>query len=200
MKRKLFVWALVCVALLTSLGCVPAEPTSPSPVAGTVSLTPEPMAAPTATPTAEVVNQVAPTPTVTPEPEPTATPTVAAPVLEPTIALPVPDAEPEPTATPTFQEALRQFVLCSRLVANKQMRWGQAPGTIYSDSPNVSGNIQAGDYIQLLMPQPTSEGVIRIQVYPHDGRAVGRSDGKVWIDWRGLELFRTDLWMFTCED
>ena len=130
----------------------------------------------------------------TPEAEPT-----TAPVLVPTTEV-IKQAEPEPTATPTFQEAIAQFVLCSRIVANKQMRWGQAPSTIYSNNPNVWGNIEAGDYIQLLMPQPTNEGLIRVKVYPHDEREVGKTDGQVWIDWAGLELFRSDLWMFTCED
>ena len=79
------------------------------------------------------------------------------------------------------------------------MRWAQAPGVIYSDDPRVTGNIEAGDYIQVLTPRPTSEGLIRVKVYPHDFREVGKTDGQVWIDWGGLEMFRFDLTAFTCE-
>ena len=203
MKGKLFAWILLCVtALALIIAGGECEVASPSPGAGTVV---PPLEA-TATPTAEAFEQITPTPTAVLEPtagpttapepaatpEPTSAPTVAAPVLEPTAVA--------PTATPTDEESLQQFVLCSRLVANKQMRWGQAPGTIYSDNPNVWGYIEAGDYIQVLTPRPTGEGVIRVKVDPHDGREVGRSDGQVWIDWAGLELFRLDLVAFTCED
>ena len=80
------------------------------------------------------------------------------------------------------------------------MRWGQAPGVVYSDNPNVTGNIEAGDYIQVLTPKPTSEGMIRVKVHPHDGREVGKTDGQVWIYWAGLALSRLDLVAFTCED
>ena len=127
----------------------------------------------------------APEPTVVPTPTPT----------------PLPVVTPEPTVvpTPTFEESLRDLTLCDRVRADKSMLWGQAPGVIYSDDPRVTGRIQIGDYVRFLMA-PNAEGLLRVQVYPHDGRLVGQSEGKVWIDWGSLERFRLDLNMFSCED
>ena len=84
-------------------------------------------------------------------------------------------------------------------MANLQMRWGQAPGSIYFEDPAVWGNIMPGDYVTLLMPKPDDNGVIRVKVHPHDGRAVGRTDNQVWIDWNSLTLLRHEHVMFTCE-
>ena len=58
----------------------------------------------------------------------------------------------------------------------------------------------AGDYIQILTGNPTGDGLLRVKVYPHDGRAVGKSDDRVWIDWGSLLRYRLDRVMFTCED
>ena len=79
--------------------------------------------------------------------------------------------------TLTAQESLQQFVLCDRLVAKKSMLWGQAPGVIYSGNPQITGNIEPGDYVRLLMPNPNADGALRIQVFPHDER-VELSAGK----------------------
>ena len=79
-----------------------------------------------------------------------------------------------PTPTPTIDETLLSFLTCDRLLAKLEKRWGQAPGVIYSDDPLVSGNIMPGDYIRLLMPKPDSDGNIRVQVFPHDNRSVGK--------------------------
>ncbi len=84
------------------------------------------------------------------------------------------------------------------------MTWGQAPGVIHSVDPRVTGKIMPGDYVRILTPNPGDDGIIRIQVFPHDGRAVGNSDNKVWIDWKGVigwsEATRMDRRMFTCEE
>ncbi len=79
------------------------------------------------------------------------------------------------------------------------MMWGQAPGLAYSGDPRVSGSLEEGDYIQVLTPQPNADGEIRVQVYPHDGRAVGKSDDKVWISWTELTRSRLDQIALTCE-
>ena len=105
-----------------------------------------------------------------------------------------------PTPTPTIDETLLSFLTCDRLLAKLEMRWGQAPGIINSDDPLVSGNIMPGDYIRLLMPKLDSLGNIRVQVFPHDNRSVGKTDNQVWIDWDGLTLFRLESTMFECED
>ena len=123
-------------------------------------------------------------PMPTSRPHPTATPT-------PTFA-------PRPVATPTANELLREFVLCDRLKANLGLLWGQTPNAIYSGDPRISGRIVQGDYVQILMGNPTEDGYLRVQVYPHDRRVVG-DDGQVWIDWRELIRFRADRLMFTCE-
>ena len=108
---------------------------------------------------------------------------------------------PEPTAapTPTFEESLQGLTVCERVMAKLSMGWGQAPGVIYSNDARVTGRIEQGDYVQFLTP-PDGEGRVRVQVYPHDGRTVGQSEGKVWIDWGSLEQFRLDLDMFSCEN
>ena len=126
--------------------------------------------------------------TVEPEPEPEPTPE------------PEPVSEPEePERIPTVEDSFQEFLLCHRLRAEMGAQWGQAPGVIYSDDPRVTGQIEPGDYVRFLTP-PTSEGVIRVQVYPHDGRAVGKTDDQVWLDWDGLILNRLDRLLFTCEE
>ena len=102
-------------------------------------------------------------------------------------------------STPTAAESLREFVLCNRLRAEMSVRWGQAPGVVYSTDPRVSGEIEAGDYVQFLMASPTADGMIRVKVHPHDGRAVGNTNDQVWINWAGLLRFRLDRLLFTCE-
>ena len=102
--------------------------------------------------------------------------------------------------TLTAQESLQQFVLCDRLVAKKSMLWGQAPGVIYSGNPQITGNIEPGDYVRLLMPNPNADGALRIQVFPHDERVVGKTNNQVWIDWEELTRYRLGREMFTCED
>ena len=102
--------------------------------------------------------------------------------------------------TLTAEESLQQFVLCDRLVAKKSMLWGQAPGVIYSGNPQITGNIEPGDYVRLLMPNPNADGALRIQVFPHDERVVGKTNNQVWIDWEELTRYRLDREMFTCED
>ncbi len=144
------------------------------------------------------------TPRVEPEPkaaEPeTVREVVRAPKPVPAAApKPEPAVAPEPAPDPTFEESYQEFVVCNRLLAESSMQWGQAPGVIYSGNPQVTGQIQAGDYIRFLTA-PTSEGVIRVKVFPHDGRAVGKSNDQVWLDWEGLRQFRLDRLMFTCED
>ena len=109
--------------------------------------------------------------TPAPEPEP-------APAPEPEMEL-EPEPEPEePERIPTVEDSLLEFQVCNRLRAEMRTQWGQAPGVIYSDDPLVTGQIEPGDFVRFLTPQ-TSEGVIRVQVYPHDGRAVGKTDDRV---------------------
>ena len=100
-------------------------------------------------------------------------------------------------ATPTAAESLQEFTLCTHLKANKSLTWGQAPGVIYSGDPRVTGQIEQGDYVKVLSP-PDEDGNIRVEVFPHDSRAVG-ADGKVWISWSALTQHRLDRDMFTCE-
>ena len=80
------------------------------------------------------------------------------------------------------------------------MLWGQSPDVIYSGDPRITGNIEDGDYVRILTPNPNPDGAIRVKIFPHDGRAVGNTDDQVWINWRELIRFRLDQVMFTCQD
>ncbi len=112
---------------------------------------------------------------------------------------PTPAHTPAPEATPTVLESLLEFVLCDRLRVTVSMLWGQAPGVIYSGDPRITGRLEDGDYIQLLMSSPV-DGKLRVKVYPHDYRVVGNSDDRVWIDWGELVRYRLDREVFICED
>ena len=127
-------------------------------------------------------------------PTATATPTRVAPTATPTVE------EPAPKATLTAEESMQEFVFCDRLRANSLLTWGQAPGVIYSGDPRISGQLEPGDYVRFMMADPNADGEIRIKVYPHDSRAVGKTNDQVWIHWDGLLRFRSDRTMFTCED
>lgn len=126
-------------------------------------------------------------------------------VLAIVIVIVAPEPEEEPVAaadvtvsgTPTAEEALREFTVCQKLQANLSLYWGQAPGTIYAGDPRTSGQIEAGDFVKFLTP-PNSEGQLRVQVFPHDGRAVGNTEDKVWISWAELIRHRSDQDMFSC--
>ena len=120
---------------------------------------------------------------------------------EPTSKSELPTATPRPAedATPTAEQALREFTQCQKLKANKSLTWGQASGVIYSGNPSVTGQIEQGDYVRILT-NPNAEGNLRIEVYPHDDRAVGKTDNRVWINWTELTRFRSDQFMFTCEE
>lgn len=140
-----------------------------------------------------------PTPTAipdTPTPQPTATPV-------PTATPSETSQKPSATVTPTVEEVLSAYVGCERLrVKEGGITWGQFPGVdhIYSGDPRSTGELVAGDYIRILTPDPTADGTIRVKVYPHDYRAVGKTDDQVWIYWDGLALFRLEHLAFECED
>ena len=123
------------------------------------------------------------------------------------------DSEPEPTAEPTASTApttaplstlpatdiLRDLVACERLIVNLEIRWGQTPETVYMEDDSISGNLEPGDIVRILTPQPHENGAIRVQVEPHDGRAVGRTDNQVWVDWGTSASLGIEGAMFTCE-
>ena len=171
-------WSLTLGIVLTALvvGCATVEQ-SDTPAASVATVIPTLTAEDTSAGAAPTV-EAAPTPTVE---------TAA----EASVATVIP--------TLTAEESLQQFVLCDRLVAKMSMLWGQAPGVIYSGNPQITGMIEPGDYVRFLTP-PTADGVIRIKVFPHDERVVGKSNNQVWISWVGLTRYRLDREMFTCED
>ena len=109
------------------------------------------------------------------------------------------EATLEPQGTPTIEEALLQFTACQRLRVTVQMRWGQAPATIYAADPKVWGNLEEGDYV-LFISGVQDNGVVGVKVFPHDGRAVGNTNDQVWIDWKGLTQYRLDQHALECED
>ena len=103
-------------------------------------------------------------------------------------------------ATPTADESLREFVLCERLKAHMYQTWGQTPQAVYSGDPNITGEIEPGDFVRVLTPRPNSEDAIRLEVFAHDGRTVGNAGNKVWINWTFLAQFGTERDMFRCEN
>ena len=48
------------------------------------------------------------------------------------------------------------------------------------------------------MSEPNANGEVRVKVFPHDGRAVGKSDDQVWISWEEITRNRLDLFAFRC--
>ena len=107
---------------------------------------------------------------------------------------------PTPMTSQTVgNDALQAFILCEKLKAKKSMLWGQAPGVIYSDDTRITGRIQPGDYVRILTPDIREDGAVRVQVFPVDDRKVGRSEGRVWIDWASLVRSNTEHLMFECE-
>ena len=136
-----------------------------------------------------------PTPTLIPR----ATPTIET-IAEPTLTI-----EPtiEPTSTPTVEEALKALIFCEKLVLKEEIYWGISPSTLANLDPRFSGTLEPGDYIRVLTPK-SSDGAIRVKVYPHDLRTVNsQSNDQVWIDWDILFVspeHRLDQLVFACED
>ncbi|MCY3656221.1 MAG: hypothetical protein OXG95_06375 [Chloroflexi bacterium] len=200
-KQWIWIGVSLFVGCTMGVGLASSGDTEAPPAPATVA-TAEPTATepPTATPTA------APE-TPTPTPEPTASPTPTEPPAPPTAtatarptATPTPEPQtPTPTSTPTPDEALRAFTFCDRLRVDLGMMWGQAPGLAYRGDPRTSGSLEEGDYIRVLTP-PNADGEIRVQVYPHDGRAVGNASDRVWISWAQLLPHRLDQIALVCED
>ena len=81
----------------------------------------------------------------------------------------------------TAEEALQQFVRCDRLLAKKSMLWASPRGYIQWQSPN-HGKDRAWR-LCTVSDATNCDGVIRIKVFPHDDRVVGKSNNRVWISW-----------------
>ena len=208
-------WSLTLGIVLTALvvGCATVEQ-SDTPAASVATVIPTLTAEDTSAGAAPTV-EAAPTPTVETAAEASVATVIPTLTAEDTSAGAAPTVEAAPTPTvetaaeasvatviPTLtaEESLQQFVLCDRLLAKKSMLWGQAPGVIYSGNPQITGMIEPGDYVRFLMPSPNADGVIRIKVFPHDERVVGKTNNQVWISWVGLTRYRLDRDVFTCED
>ena len=193
-RRRLIIGSAIAVFILIAV--LASDPAPPEPVTVAVVPTETPEPTPTAQPTP--TETVTPTPTATPQPtaapEPTATP-------EPT-----PEPQPESTATPeptpdvlSAAEHLQRLTLCERVTLLLGINWGQAPGLAYSGNPQVSGQLQQGDKLRFLTFEPNAQGELRVEVFAHDGRAVGKTDNKVWISWETATQYRLDLFAFQCE-
>lgn len=104
------------------------------------------------------------------------------------------------TSSPTLDTVLSDLLFCERLRLELSMVWGQSPAVIHSADPRVSGQLEAGDYIRLLSTNPDDTGALRIQVFPHDNRAVGQTENRVWIDVNSFARFNIHELAFTCED
>lgn len=82
---------------------------------------------------------------------------------------------------------------------DKNIYWGVGPGLADSGDSAVSGQLVAGDYIHILTPNTTDDGEIRVLVYSHDGRTVGKARNKVWISYTQMESADLNL-VLTCEE
>ena len=185
-KRMMWIIGIAAVlglGVILSLFGVGDPPQSPTVVPTVVA---KEIPSPTAVPTPTAIPD-------TPTPQPTAT-------IIPTTTPTETAQEPSATVTPTVEEVLSAYVGCERLRVKEELSWGQAPGVVEGGDPRVTGKLMAGDYIRILTPDPTADGMIRVKVYPHDNRTVGRTDDKVWIYYEGLTLFRLEHLAFECED
>ena len=115
-------------------------------------------------------------------PLPTQTVTEATPTAKQVTNAPLP-TQTVTEATPMAKQVLSAFVKCERLVANRSMVWGQAPGVIYSGNPNITGRVVPGNYVRLLMPSPNADGALRVKVFPHDERVVGKPESTEGHGW-----------------
>jgi len=99
-------------------------------------------------------------------------------------------------------EHLKFLVMCEGVtvlvLGGRSIYWGQAPGQVYAGNPQTSGQFQLYDEIQFLMSEPNANGEVRVKVFPHDGRAVGKSDDQVWISWEEITRHRHDMHAFRC--
>ena len=93
---------------------------------------------------------------------------------------------------------LSDFVLCDGIRLTKTIFWGQAPGRAYSGDPRVSGQLEIGDRVRILTPNPR-DGEVRVQVHPHDSRSVGNTANRVWISWDQIEKAGPEN-VFVCQD
>ena len=131
--------------------------------------------------------------TVTPAPTPVPAETPIPPTPRATSSIQAPTAtatpetdssdESQPIRTPTAEEVMEGYIFCERLVVGGPIYWGQSPQVVFSMDPRVTGQLEEGDYVQILTPNPTEDGLIRVQVYPHDYRQVGQTNDQVWISW-----------------
>ena len=101
--------------------------------------------------------------------------------------------------TMSAAEHLKSLVVCERVTVLASMYWGQAPGLAYAGNPATSGQLEVGDVLRFLMPVPNAGGEVRVEVFPHDGRAVGKSNNLVWISWETVANYRLDLVAFRCD-
>ena len=104
-----------------------------------------------------------------------------------------------PETTMSAAEHLKSLVVCGRVTVLASMYWGQAPGLAYAGNPATSGQLEVGDVLRFLIPVPNADGEVRVEVFPHDGRAVGKSNNLVWISWETVTNYRLDLVAFRCD-
>ena len=113
-----------------------------------------------------------------------------------------------PSGTPaiplgTSEPATRLQLLqtCDRVKLNRPQLWAVSPAAYASRDPGLSGDLEVGDYLDIITPEPNEDGLIQVQVSTHDSRKLeGAGDEpRVWIEWGRIEAAGSIESVFECE-
>ncbi|MBZ0128266.1 MAG: hypothetical protein K8F59_04035 [Rhodobacteraceae bacterium] len=102
-----------------------------------------------------------------------------------------------------FENWQTTMFACQKIVLKLNAQWGQSPDAYFSGNPQVSGQLQKGTMLRLLGAQKASDGsrMMRIEVFPSDGKIIGKSGNKVWVAWGATSTEEQVLMIaYSCED
>ncbi len=96
---------------------------------------------------------------------------------------------------------LRILQLCERVRLKRPQLWAVSPAAYWSRDPGLSGDLEIGDYLNIITLEPNDDGLIQIQVSTHDSRKLeGIGDeATVWIEWGRIEAADSIDSVFECE-
>ncbi len=96
---------------------------------------------------------------------------------------------------------LQLLQLCDRVKLQRPQLWAVSPAAYASRDPGLSGDLEVGDYLDIITPEPNEDGLIQVQVFTHDSRKLeGTGDeANVWIEWERIEAADSIESVFECE-
>ena len=96
---------------------------------------------------------------------------------------------------------LQLLQLCDRVKLKRPQLWAVSPAAYASRDPGLSGDLEVGDYLDIITPEPSEDGLIQVQVSTHDSRRLeGTGDeARVWIEWARIEAADSIESVFECE-